>query len=118
MHDRIVIEGLELSAQIGVPQIERATAQRLTANLVLEPIRGFHTLNDEIENAVDYAVVCEAVKTLALARSHHLLETLAGEIAATLLTRFPLRAVEVELRKYVFADTAFVAAKLRRERGL
>ena len=115
MPDRIRIESLELSSYIGVPAEERAAAQRLTVSLVMEPIRDFRTLEDRIENTVDYFAVCEFVKALSLARPRHLLETLAEEIAAKLLTRFPLRAVEIELRKYILPDTAFVAIQLRRE---
>ena len=115
MPDRIVIDSLELSAFIGVPAAERAAAQRLTVNLVLEPIRDFSALGDALENTVDYFRVCEEVKALALARPRRLLETLAGDIATHLLARFALRAVEVELRKYILPDTAFVAVKIRRE---
>ena len=116
MPDRIRIESLELSSFIGVPDEERATAQRLTASLVLEPIRGFRALDDRLENTVDYFAVCEFVKSLARARPRRLLETLAEEIAGELLARFPLRAVEIELRKFILPDTAFVAIQLRRER--
>jgi len=115
MPDRIRIESLELSSFIGVPDEERATAQRLTASLVLEPIRGFRALDDRIENTADYCAVCEIVKSLGRARPRHLLETLAEEIAGELLARFPLRAVEIELRKFILPDTAFVAVQLRRE---
>jgi dihydroneopterin aldolase len=45
-----------------------------------------------------------------------LIETLAEEIAGLLLERFPLRAVEVELRKFILTDTAYVAVRIRRER--
>jgi dihydroneopterin aldolase len=116
MPDRIRIESLELSSYIGVPDEERATAQRLTASLVLDPMRGFGKLDDRIENTVDYFAVCEFVKALSRARPRHLLETLAEEIAGELLARFPLRAVEIELRKFILPDTAFVAVQLRRER--
>ncbi len=116
MADRIVIERLELSSFIGVPDEERAAAQRLTVNLVLEPVRGFSALGDVLENTVDYFRVCQDVKTLSLARPRRLIETLAGEIATLLLERFALRAVEIELRKYILLETAFVAVTLRRER--
>lgn len=116
MPDRILIEALELSSCIGVPDDERSAVQRLTASLVLEPIRGFAALGDSIENTVDYFAVCEAIKVLSLARPRRLIETLAEEIATALLARFALQAVEVELRKYILPDTAFVAVKIRRER--
>ena len=35
-------------------------------------------------------------------------------IAAMILARFPVRRVEVELRKYILPDTAFVAVRLSR----
>lgn len=115
MPDRILIDALELSSFIGVPEEERAQAQRLTASLVLEPIRDFRALEDQIENTVDYFVLSEFVKTLSLARPRRLLETLTEEIATELLARFPLRAVEIEVRKFILPDTRFVAVRIRRE---
>ena len=117
MADRILIDSLELSSFIGVPDAERAAAQRLTVNLVLEPLRDFTALGDAIENTVDYFRVCEEVQALSLARPRRLIETLAGDIAALLLARFALRAVEVELRKYILPDTTFVGVAVRRCRG-
>ncbi len=114
MPDCIRIEALELSACVGVPDAERATPQRLTANLVLEPIAGFSDLQDRIENTVDYFHVALAVQALARSRPHRLIETLAEEIATDLLEKFSLRAAEIELRKYILPDTAFVAVCLRR----
>ena len=116
MPDRILIDSLVLTAFIGVPDEERAAAQRLTVNLVLEPIRDFTALGDALENTADYFRVCEDVKALARARPRRLIETLAEDIAAMLLARFALRAVDVELRKYILTDTSFVAVAIRRER--
>ena len=116
MTDRILINGLELSSFIGVPDEERTTAQRLTANLVLEPLRDFTALGEALENTVDYLRVCAEVRALSLARPRRLLETLAEDLATLLLARFALRAVEVELRKYILPDTAFVAVKIHRPR--
>ena len=117
MPDTILVEALELSSFIGVPDEERAAAQRLTVSLALEPVRDFRALEDRIENTVDYFALTEFVKALSLARPRRLIETLAEEIAAELLTRFPLRSVEVELRKFILPDTRFVAIRLRREQA-
>ncbi len=118
MADRIRIDSLELASYIGVPADERRTTQRLTVSLVLEPVRDFSALEDRIENTVDYFSVCQFVKALSLAGPRHLLETLAQDIAERLLVSYPLRAVEVELRKYILPDTEYVAVQLRRERAL
>lgn len=114
MTDTIVIEQLELSAHIGVPEAERAAPQRLTVNLRLEPVRGFKALDDDLAKTVDYYDVCQQVKALARARPRQLIETLAEEIAGLILERYAVAAVEVELRKYILPDTQFVAIRLRR----
>jgi dihydroneopterin aldolase len=114
MTDSIHIEELELQAHIGVPEEERAAPQRLTANLMLEPMRGFGTLDDDLTNAVDYFAVCQAVKDFAAERPRRLIETLAEEIARLLLARFRVSAVEVEIRKYILPETKYVAVRVRR----
>lgn len=116
MPDLIHLEKLELSARLGVPDEERATPQRLALNLTIEPENGFHALDDRIEKTVDYFVVAQAIQRLAGARPRRLLETLAEEIAQMMLSRFAVRAVEVELQKFILPDTSFVAVRLRRER--
>ena len=115
MPDLILIDTLELSSQIGITPEERARAQRLTVTLQLQPSRNFTGLDDRIENTVDYFVVCAVVKKIAACRSRQLLETLAEEIAGELLEKFPLQAIEVELRKYILPDTRYVAVKIHRE---
>jgi len=114
MSDAIVIADLELQARIGVLEDERAQSQRLTASLVLElPIMS-EALDDQIARAVDYATVCERVKKLAADSRCELIETLAAAIAQQVLEQFAVVSVEVELRKYILPDTAYVAVRLRR----
>lgn len=114
MADQILIAELELSAHLGVPEEERALPQRLTATLSLEPVRDFRALGDDLGNAVNYWEIARTVQALARHRPRQLLETLAEEIASELLSRFPLAAIDLELRKFILPDTAYVAVKIRR----
>jgi len=114
MPDQIHIEALEIRCHIGVPEEERAAPQRLTVTLTLEPHTDFRALDDRIEATVDYAAVCEAVKALAAARPRRLVETLAEEIAAELLGRFPIRQIAVKVRKFILPETAHVAILITR----
>ncbi len=116
MPDTILIDRLELSAHVGVPDEERAVAQRLTVSLRLEVARDFHDLDDDITKTVDYFAVCGAIEALAAERPRRLIETLAEEIASAVLRYFAVAAVEVELRKFILPDTAFVGVRIRRER--
>jgi dihydroneopterin aldolase len=114
---RIEICELELSARVGVPAEERANLQRLTASLTLWPAAAFDELNDDIANAIDYAAVCDAVKELVSRREDKLIETLADAIARELLRTYALDRVQVELRKFILADTKHVAVIVARARA-
>ncbi|MEI6870804.1 MAG: dihydroneopterin aldolase [Verrucomicrobiota bacterium] len=115
--DSIVVAGLELSANIGVPEAERAEAQRLTVHIELVPTHPLSNLRDDIANTVDYFALTRRVRQLAAARPRQLIETLAEEICACVLAEFAVREVAVELRKYILPDTEYVAIRLRRSCG-
>ena len=112
--DQIHIEQLEIHVKVGVPDAERATKQRLLVNLTLVPRNEFRQLNDSLEQTVDYAAVCEAVKEFVADRSFKLIETLADELASLVGERFAVARVDVEVRKFILADTAYVAVRTSR----
>ena len=114
--DQILISRLEISTRIGATEAERSQPQRVLASIVLEPARSFAELRDRLSQTVDYDAVAQLVKAHALAGERTLLETLAEEIAALLLRRFGLAAVEVELRKFFLPDAEFTGVRIRRER--
>jgi dihydroneopterin aldolase len=116
VNDQIHIRGLEVFAHIGVPDDERATAQRLTFHLTLWPVRQMEELNDDIGRAVDYANVCVEVKRFVQPRLDKLVETMANALALHLLEAFELQQVTVELRKYILPDVEFVSVTVTRER--
>lgn len=115
--DSIHISNLVLNTHIGVPDEERAHPQRLTVSLALYPIRPFSDLHDHIEETINYAEVCELIKTLAADHPRRLIETLAEDIAAAIIAAHSACAgVEVELRKFILPDTDYVAVRLTRHR--
>jgi len=63
--DEILILGLELPVQIGVPDAERAAWQVLRADVILRPAQAFEAMNDEIGRTVDHGAVANALKALA-----------------------------------------------------
>ena len=113
----ILIEELELFVRIGVPEEERSTAQRLTLSLTLFPVGGFQNIQDEITNTINYATLCREVTEFVAIRNDKLIETLADAVAAHLLRTFPLRKIELELRKFILPEVKYVAVRLTRERS-
>jgi dihydroneopterin aldolase len=115
--DEIRIQELELLAQVGVPDAERARPQRLTATLILQPLNQFCGLEDDLRRTIDYAAVCAELQHFVARRQDRLIETLASEMAEYLLQRFPLFRVELELRKFVLPETRHVAVRVVRQRA-
>jgi len=114
MPDSIHIENLAVAACVGVPDEERAHPQRLTVSVTLEPNVNFVSLEDQIRNTIDYAIVCEEIKSIATARPRRLVETLAEDIAKRLLDRFPIWRLSVEVRKFILPETDYVAVRIER----
>ena len=114
MIDRVHIEQLEVHGRVGVSDSERAKPQRLSLNVTLWP--KIAELHDDIENTVNYSAVAEGVKEFVGQHDYKLIETLAEETAAHLLTQFSLCKVEVEVRKFVLSDANYVSATAIRAR--
>jgi dihydroneopterin aldolase len=112
--DRIHIEQLEVFARVGVPDSERAEPQRLSLNVTLWP--KITEPRDEISDTVNYSEVAESLKNFVGQRDHKLIETLAEQSAAHLLTQFSVRKVELEVCKFVLPDANYVSVTAVRER--
>ena len=116
MRDSIHIERLEMEAHLGVPEEERASAQRLSFNITFWPTRQVEELNDEIARAVNYADVCAETKEFVATRRDKLIETLADALANHLLGVFEIQRITVELRKFILPDVEFVSVTVTRDR--
>jgi dihydroneopterin aldolase len=112
--DHIGIHGLGLVARVGVPVLERATAQRLEADITLWPERRLSGLGDDLAGTIDYAAAAEVCRALAGEGECQLIETLAERLCGALLGGFPLRAVRVSLKKFILPDTGAVLVSLTR----
>ncbi len=112
--DSIIVHNLELLSHIGITDEERADPQRLTVSLEIVPRNEFHTLDEKLERTVDYFEVCEDLKVVAMLKPRILVETLAEEMAGHLLENYQIYSLTVELRKYILADTEYVAVRLTR----
>ncbi|MDB6147195.1 MAG: Haloacid dehalogenase domain protein hydrolase [Spartobacteria bacterium] len=112
--DRIHIKELEVFARVGVPENERASSQRLTLTMTLWPGTRFEDMEDNIQRTVNYAAVCETARNFVSGEGHRLIETLASQLASHLLQQFPLRMVEVEVRKFILPETKYVSVTVQR----
>jgi len=107
----IEIADLEVKSKIGVSEKERERFQRLLVRLRFQIEPNFRELNDEFEKTVDYAGVAAAVGEVAEANEAQLLETLVSDIAERLMERFPIRRLELEVKKFILPNVRYVSVK-------
>lgn len=113
--DSLSLAGIELQTCLGVPVSERKKPQRVLVSITLFADLQKAGQLDDVSQSVDYAVVRQAIITLA-ATPRKTIEKLAEDIAQAILKQFPIRSVEVTVTKFPFADTKSVSATITRVR--
>jgi dihydroneopterin aldolase len=117
--ERLLLEGLEVSARIGVPEEERAAPQPLWIDVELDADLSLAGGGDDPAETVDYQAVYNLVIALAAEKPRRLIEALAREAAERLLVAFPdvkAATVRVWKRPATMPQARRVAAEFRREK--
>lgn len=98
--DKVLIEGLRVNAVIGVFEWERQIEQPVLIDLVMSVDTRAAALSDDIQDAVNYALVAEQVAELTKSLKPQLLETLANKMAELILNNFSaVQTVQVKVKK-------------------
>lgn len=114
--ERIIqIQGLSLLAEVGVSDEERLQPQKLCFDIRFAGLLQSELLEDNLSKTVDYHAVSLRVEEISRERPRCLIETLADEVAATLLEEFQLRWIELTIRKFILPNVEYVAVTVRRE---
>jgi len=114
MNDRILISDIETQCNIGVPDEERQTPQRLLISLELETDFTKASAEDNLMKTIDYHAVYLRVKEACAERERKLIETLAEDIASSMLAEFGVKCIRVEIKKFILPATAYVSVKIER----
>lgn len=114
--DRIHIQGLKLETRVGVPDEERAEPQTVVVSLTITPDCPLAGLDDDIEKTIDYFAVTQSLKEVAAGDKRKLIETLAKDLATSVLEFDRVKAVDLEVRKFILPETDYVSVSIRRER--
>ena len=94
------LQGLHVECIVGIHPHERQARQSVVLDLDLDYDFAAAATVDAIGDAVDYTRAASLVTELAERREFQLIETMAEEMAALLLTQFPqVRRVRLEIRK-------------------
>ncbi len=115
--NKIIIEDLEVFYHVGVPDEERAQAQRLLLTVAMEYDFSAAARSDDLNETIDYFSVTQRLLSLGQGRNWKLIEKLSNDIAELVLNEFQAAAVEVTIKKFIIPQTRFVAVKIRRVRA-
>jgi 7,8-dihydroneopterin aldolase/epimerase/oxygenase len=97
--DRIYLRDLEVDAIVGVYPWEQRVRRRLRFDIELGTDTRVAGRSGSIGDTIDYEAVAGCIREIATREPHHLLETLAEEIAQTLLARFAGHSIRLTVGK-------------------
>lgn len=97
--DRVFINSLEVLSTIGVYEWEKTIKQKLVFDLILAFDNRPAAANDDINLALDYAVLSQRVVEFAQNNVFELLETMAERVAAMILAEFNVPGLQLTLSK-------------------
>ena len=114
--DTITLVDLEVHYRVGVPDAERAQAQRLLLTVEMQRDFSRAAASDDLRETIDYYAVSRRLLTFGEDRSWKLIEKLATDIAALVLADFGAEAVSVEVKKFIIPETRYVSVRLMRRK--
>jgi len=114
---KISIVELEVFYRVGVPDAERAQAQRLLLTVELETDFAAAAKSDSIAATIDYFAVTQRLLKFGEGREWKLIEKLAADIADMILAEFKPQAVTVEMKKFIIPQARHVAVTLTKRQS-
>ncbi|WP_404397149.1 dihydroneopterin aldolase [Idiomarina loihiensis] len=97
--DVVSIEGLTVETIIGVYDWEKEKKQRLVLDIQMSWDNQRAAITDNIDDALDYALVSERVSGWVAEKPRQLIETVAEGVASLILNEFGVQNVEVRVAK-------------------
>jgi len=115
LNSNISIVDLEVCFHVGVPDAERATAQRLQLTVELEFDFSAAARSNDLADTIDYYAVSRRLLRFGDGRSWQLIETLATDMASAILLEFKPAAVTVEVKKFIIPEARHVSVAVTKK---
>ncbi len=113
--DKIIIEDLRIHAIVGILDWERKVPQELVLTVELETDLARAANSENIEDAINYALVVERLDALIVSSKFRLLETLVERSAEMLLAEFATSWVKIRcVKPQVLNNTKAVGVEIVR----
>jgi len=99
--DKIFLNDLQIDTIIGIYDWERETLQTLSFDLEMDWDIAKAAQSDDITDTLDYGAIATTIVSFVEASRYQLIETLAEDLAALLLTTYPIPKLKLTLSKPV-----------------
>jgi len=99
--DKIFLNDLKIDTIIGIYDWERQTQQTLRFDLEMDWNIRPAANSDDIADTLDYGAIAQTIVQFVEHSSYQLIETLAEELCALLLSRYPIPKLKLTLTKPV-----------------
>lgn len=97
--DKLILEGMVFYGYHGANRAERELGQRFVVDLEVTLNLAAAGASDSLEDTVNYSHLYRVVQEIMEGQPRNLLEHVAEEICAAILSRFPAETVRVRLKK-------------------
>jgi dihydroneopterin aldolase len=97
--DRIILEGMQFYGFHGVNAEEKSLGQPYVVDLAVEMDLSVPGKSDRLEDTVSYTHLYRSVQRVIEGESRNLLEAAAETVATRILDEFPVKAVQVRVKK-------------------
>ncbi len=115
--DKILIQGLQIDAIIGIYPHEREFEQPLVLDITLEHPLQECALTGDLTKSINYAEVCAVVTDFVHEKKAQLIETLAEDICRFLLEKYQPHSVTLRIVKtHAVLRTQGVGVEITRTR--
>lgn len=114
--DSIFIRNLRVRCRIGVPERERRRAQEVVIDLVAYRDLRRAGRDDDVRETLSYSELKQSVTELVQKGSHRLLESVAEDIASSILKNKGIDKVTVTVRKKKFSEAPAIGVEITRRR--
>ena len=112
--DTIHIHDLEVFYRVGVPDAERAAPQRLLLDIQLHLDFRTAAATDDLTKTINYFAVTQRLLKFGENREWKLIEKLAEDIAAEILTNFRPTRIRVEIKKFIIPEARHISVAIER----
>ena len=114
---KIAVVDLEVFYRVGVPDAERAQAQRLSLTVEMDFDFAAAARSNDIADTIDSYAVSQRLLKFGEGRSWKLIEKLATDLANTILIEFKPAAVTVEVKKFIIPEARHVSVSVSKRRN-